>query len=142
MPPAATLDLPQSVHSPSRARAFVRAVLVEWRCFDAEEVTVLLTSEVVTNAVVHAATNVRIEVSLDEGREIVHVEVRDGSDEVVVLDDPPAESQRGRGLVLVDVLASRWGSRAVEGGKVVWFDVAVDHDGAARARARSGAGRG
>lgn len=92
---------------------------------EATETGLLLISELVTNAVTHGAGHPVVEVDVaprrlrvtvtDQGRAVPRIR-RGGS--------PLAE--RGRGLLLVDTLATRWGtSRRVPTGKSVWFE--LDH---------------
>jgi anti-anti-sigma regulatory factor len=79
----------------------------------------LVASELVTNAVVHA--NTTIDLTLRYVAPLLHIAVRDRADGVPRLAgiiDESAES--GRGLVLVDALAARWGSLIPHDGKVVW----------------------
>jgi anti-sigma regulatory factor (Ser/Thr protein kinase) len=105
------------------AREYVRAALASWDCGDLAEVAVLLTSELVTNAVVHAGTALRLAVSYD-WPELV-VEVSDGSELPVTepgrRSSPVAPDVGGRGLLLVEFLAARWGVRRETSGKTVWF---------------------
>jgi anti-sigma regulatory factor (Ser/Thr protein kinase) len=81
---------------------------------------VLLASELVTNAVIHARTELRLRVELRG--ELLHLAVRDGNPwqlRPATIPDPEAEG--GRGLWLVDQLARAWGvNRHPDGGKVVW----------------------
>jgi anti-sigma regulatory factor (Ser/Thr protein kinase) len=81
---------------------------------------VLLAAELVTNAVVHARTELQLRVELRG--ELLHLAVRDGSPRLlrlVTIPDPEAEG--GRGLWLVEQLARAWGvNRHPDGGKVVW----------------------
>jgi anti-sigma regulatory factor (Ser/Thr protein kinase) len=81
----------------------------------------LLTSELVTNALLHAGTDLTVHVeSTDLG---IRIAVDDGSDElprVGALDDAACG---GRGLPLVAALAARWGYEALPSGKRVWFEV-------------------
>jgi anti-sigma regulatory factor (Ser/Thr protein kinase) len=110
--------------APAAARAFVRDVLGSWQLAlpDATLVdrAVLLANELVTNAVVHARTELRLRVELRG--ELLHLAVRDGSPRLlrlVTIPDPEAEG--GRGLWLVEQLARAWGvNRHPDGGKVVW----------------------
>jgi anti-sigma regulatory factor (Ser/Thr protein kinase) len=83
----------------------------------------LCTSEVVTNAVEHGATP--IELVVDRAEDRVRVEVRDASPlpPRSGLDPGPMEL-RGRGLLIVDRCADRWGVELLgDGGKAVWFEL-------------------
>ncbi len=91
----------------------------------AREVAVLLTSELVTNALRHAAPPIDITLGCD-GRG-VHVTVTDGHRDRPVLRPPSPEADSGRGMQLVNALATAWGVRARPKGKDVWFS--IDHDG-------------
>jgi hypothetical protein len=87
----------------------------------------LLTSEVVTNAVLHARTDIGIGVRVDGA--VVHVEVCDQSTVTPRARPFGVQASTGRGLVLVDRLATRWGVEERVAGKVVWFDVPLHTDG-------------
>jgi anti-anti-sigma regulatory factor/anti-sigma regulatory factor (Ser/Thr protein kinase) len=84
----------------------------------------LVASELVTNAVVHAGTP--IELTLRLVPPLLHIAVRDGGDGYVKIPDIVDESSiSGRGLLLVDAMATAWGSVIPERGKVVWATVRV-----------------
>jgi anti-sigma regulatory factor (Ser/Thr protein kinase) len=82
----------------------------------------LLTSEVATNAVLHTGGmfEVRVEV-IDNGG--VRVSVTDDSKQAPQPRVSPVDATTGRGLNLVDALASAWGVDDHRHGKVVWFEV-------------------
>jgi anti-sigma regulatory factor (Ser/Thr protein kinase) len=107
-----------STASIRKARAFVDVTLSAWDLHGLREPAVLLTSELATNAVVHARTPFRVSVMLDGD---LMIEVADGSEELPRLESVPIDGERGRGLLLVSRLADRWGSRQEERGKTVWF---------------------
>jgi anti-sigma regulatory factor (Ser/Thr protein kinase) len=114
------LRLPASTDSVPAARRFARDAL-RHSSTDVDTV-LLLVSEVVTNAVLHARSEVVIEV--EELAGVARVEVTDASP----LRPRPhrfgAESATGRGLRLLDQLSLRWGTAPHDaGGKVVWFEV-------------------
>jgi len=90
---------------------------------DVCETALLLTSEVVTNAVLHGRSEVRLRVVVTPG--VLHVEVGDDNSRHPQRASPDDGALDGRGMAIIDVLATRWGVRDTPNGKVVWFDVAV-----------------
>ena len=117
------LRLPPAAESVPAARKFARNQLRDSSCDT--ETAALLVSEVVTNAVLHGRSDVRV-VVLDRGG-TARIEVHDDSARSPRLHRFHVESATGRGLRLVDSLAVRWGvepSQSADGeGKVVWFEV-------------------
>ncbi len=87
------------------------------------EVLELLTSELVTNAVVHGGPPIELELSIDPGA--IRVAVRDGSDEPARPRAVGVAEAGGRGLALVDMLARRWRAEpdGCGPGKTVWFEL-------------------
>jgi anti-sigma regulatory factor (Ser/Thr protein kinase) len=80
---------------------------------------VLVANELVTNAVVHARTEVRLRVELRGDR--LHIAVRDGSPRLLRVVGSDLEADGGRGLLLVEGVGRAWGvRRPPDGGKVVW----------------------
>lgn len=102
-----------------KARELVTSALAAWDMDDLVDVAELLTSELVTNAVLHAGTAFRVAVEAEPP--VARVEVSDGRIDPPVPTVPARDHDHGRGLMLVEALASQWGSRVVDGGKVVWF---------------------
>ncbi len=81
----------------------------------------LLTSELVSNAVIHASSAAELVVSrVVDG---IKVEVSDASPVRPQPASPAPEADHGRGLMFVDLLATRWGVRPAATGKVVWFEL-------------------
>lgn len=104
------------------ARRFVRDALSGDHSDDLQDTIILLVSELVTNAVVHAGSEVEVLVRLMPGT--VRVEVSDTAEAVPVPRTASEEDSSGRGLALVESLARRWGvDPAPGGGKAVWFEV-------------------
>lgn len=101
------------------ARRFVRDAL------EAEEEVLanveLLVSELVTNAVIHAAGAPQLDVHVTLAA--VRVEVYDDDPRLPERRVPDQEGPGGRGLLLLDRLASRWDAEHHLGGKVVWFEI-------------------
>jgi anti-sigma regulatory factor (Ser/Thr protein kinase) len=126
------LDLDPVPPSVGLARSFVSKCLVDLDQ-DGQEIAVLLTSELVTNAVLHART--RMQVSVLTGDEAVLVCVGDGVAGSPTLTPRPPSGERpgGRGLALVNDLSDSWGSTAYPEGKTVWFVLRTSRD-----RARPG----
>ncbi|HWG27898.1 SpoIIE family protein phosphatase [Actinospica sp.] len=127
----------------NRARHFVRETLTEWGKsgeFGLESVlddALLLTSELVTNAVVHAGTAASVQCELRPGADGVpagiRVEVADRhpSKPLPALAGPETtratvekgESEHGYGLYLISYLADAWGVQYSRGAKQVWFEL-------------------
>ncbi|HEV3402284.1 MAG TPA: GAF domain-containing protein, partial [Acidimicrobiales bacterium] len=114
-------SLPDSTRVVSGARGFAVRRAEELGHGDLADDVALVTSELVTNAVLHAGGCTGVDVSpVDEG---VRVEVRDGSRVPPVLSHPSEASLTGRGLRLVSRLSAGWGAYAEDSGKVVWAEV-------------------
>ncbi len=112
-------DLPSATASAGTARRFLRDSLGapdEALLADAE----LLVSELVTNAVLHASSSPRLDIVLDDER--VRVEVYDDDPVMPRMLQPDEGALGGRGILLLDRIASRWGAERRGDGKVVWFE--------------------
>jgi anti-sigma regulatory factor (Ser/Thr protein kinase) len=117
--PAADAAFKPSVDAPRRSRAFIREHLDEWGASHCEHEAVLVVSELVTNVVRHAHTEIHLHAEWDAAT--LRVEVRDGSSVLPAIAD--LEDEHGRGLRLVQQLASAWGVEQRDDGKAVWFTV-------------------
>lgn len=113
--------LPPEGASPGRARRVVERLLVGAGLEELAEVAVLLVSETVTNAVLHAATELELRCTMDGPA--VRIEVRDGSSVLPGLRSYGDEATTGRGVGLVALLATAWGVEPHPDGKTVWFTV-------------------
>ena len=112
--------------SPAAARAFVRSELEQQAVPEPPlETAVLLTSELVSNALLHARTEV--DLLLVMAASGVRVEVHDGNARRPGPSASPAplDSTTGRGLLMVEALAGRWGVDGSGEGKTVWFELPV-----------------
>jgi anti-sigma regulatory factor (Ser/Thr protein kinase) len=85
------------------------------------EIAQLLTSELVTNALEHGTGSIRVDVA--RSREWVWVSVDDHGTERPSLLAPDMSRMTGRGMVLVDSFAARWGVIPTDAGKQVWFEL-------------------
>lgn len=107
--------------SAGAARAFVATRLADISRAPLD-IVVLLTSELVTNAIRHGSGPIRLHVSWDDHG--VRVGVADDSPQRPVLRARDRDAPNGRGLQLVDALASAWGAESEATGKTVWFHLA------------------
>ncbi len=105
----------------AEARGRVRDAIADWGLPVDVGDALLLTSELVANAVVHGGGGaVTLSVSAAGGR--LRVDVYDTSPDLPASGGSPGtDAVSGRGLMLVEALASRWGSHRCPGGKVVFF---------------------
>ncbi|MFG2812764.1 ATP-binding protein [Streptomyces sp. NPDC048410] len=107
------------------ARRELRALLRHWDRPDRTGVAELLTSELVTNALVHTDDDAILTVVVSARG--LRVEVRDFVARGPLMRTPEAdEDTNGRGLILVQSLADAWGVRAHAVGKSVWFELGAE----------------
>lgn len=93
---------------------------------DAQAVVELLTSELVANALNHGPADGAITVRTDVVDGALEVTVSDEGEHPPVVRNPPPSSPGGRGMMLVEMLSSSWGTTQLgDGGKAVWFTVAL-----------------
>ena len=113
-------DLDPVPASVGLARSLVRESLATFDG-DARDVALLLTSELVTNAILHARTPVQVGVLVDGDRALVCVADRLAESSVLSARAHSHDRPGGRGLALVEDLADTWGTTTYAGGKTVWF---------------------
>jgi anti-sigma regulatory factor (Ser/Thr protein kinase) len=120
--PSRVLTLPADPRVVSRARRFLRHELATRGAKDLQGTAELLTSELVTNVLLHTRSSVTVRVTVhgDSAR----IEVEDDSPIPPVAGVLDMTAACGRGFVLVARLSQRWGvSPIANGGKKVWFEV-------------------
>ena len=124
---SAQVRFARSPQSAARARRFVARTLAAWQVLaGAAETAVLLTSELVTNALRYSQGSVDLHLEVIEQTQTVRVSVHDADPRMPQLLAVAAEAENGRGLWLVDALAKRWGTEQLPGdGKQVWFELAA-----------------
>jgi anti-sigma regulatory factor (Ser/Thr protein kinase) len=110
--------------SPGVARKVARDALTSWQLTHLTDTAVLLISELVTNAMVHArADGSGLALSLQIRGSRLRIEVHDGDLRGPRPRTPSVLDESGFGLVLVNALADNWGVRKTAAGKVVWAEL-------------------
>ncbi|WP_308013490.1 ATP-binding protein [Streptomyces beigongshangae] len=126
------LHFPCDPRSPAIARLTLRAVLGAYHLADLADRAELLTTELATNSVRH--TKGPASVRLQWLHPVLRVSVWDMSPDLPPLAPPPpvsAHADGGRGMVILDTVADRWGGCAMgegpygPGGKTMWFELSV-----------------
>jgi anti-anti-sigma regulatory factor/anti-sigma regulatory factor (Ser/Thr protein kinase) len=112
-------QLPPAPGSVTVARSVVAEACGAWRLERLVDDAELVVTELVSNAVRHAYGDIELVVTVTDL--FLHVSVRDGSPTVPRRGLPdPETGEGGRGLLLLDAVASGWGSRPLPPGKIVW----------------------
>jgi anti-sigma regulatory factor (Ser/Thr protein kinase) len=116
--------LDNSDQAPARARQAIEhsSKLLGSRASD----VLLLTSELVTNSVRHAGGTIKqVEVAVTLSAQTVRLEVTDGGNGFDIPSPPTAAQEElfGRGLLIVDKLADRWGVQRMESKTSVWAEI-------------------
>ena len=88
----------------------------------------LLVSELVTNAIVHARTPVEVRISVTDT--VLRADVSDGSQTLPAPRRPIGLAGTGRGLQLLEQIATRWGVLSTGSGKTIWFELTLSGDAA------------
>jgi len=113
--------LPSTPYSVQMARFYVRAALIYHELGDYSEDAVMVTSELVTNAIEHAdALKFGLEVMHMADSRAVAVIVTDSSPHPPVKRDLSEATEHGRGLNIVETLSASWGWRPQDSGKAVY----------------------
>jgi len=100
------------------ARHWVRATLASWGLDAARWTAAQVVSELATNCTLHARSPFTVRLAEDDGG--VRLEIDDDSPVSLRALQYSATSTTGRGLFIVDSLATQWGVSPREGGKTVW----------------------
>jgi DNA-binding NarL/FixJ family response regulator len=113
--------LPQSGGSARESRHLAKIALDGWCDDDVLAAVELLISELVTNSIRHGDSDVDVGVAV--GADHIRIEVADRSATLPVLRSPSATDLGGRGMLIVDEMATRWGVQQRRTGKCVWFEL-------------------
>jgi PAS domain S-box-containing protein len=112
-------DVPVDPAAVADVRARATRQVEAWGFTELAMTTELIVSELVTNAIRHAASPVRLRLLRDSR---LACEVADGSSTAPRLRHPRSTDEGGRGLFLVAQLAHRWGVRYTPEGKIIWAE--------------------
>jgi anti-sigma regulatory factor (Ser/Thr protein kinase) len=116
--------------APAEARRRVRDAIRSWQVPVDLDAALLLTSELVTNAIRHQAGQraqaVMLAIASSRGR--LRVDVHDTSRSLPAVAEVPADAETGRGLLLVETLSDEWGFYRTPAGKAVYFTLAFEPD--------------
>lgn len=116
---------PCSALAPKAARDFVADTVAGWGYGELVTDAALVTSELATNAFLHAVSDVTLTISR-----------REGSVRIALVDAHPRDPERrpasdtrsgGRGLAIIDAIATQWGVGRIGDRKVVWVELSADH---------------
>jgi hypothetical protein len=113
--------------SAAEARSQVREVIRAWKIPVDPDIAILLTSDLVTNAITHGeGETVTLGIRCSRGH--LRVDVYDSPRPLPAQADGAVDAAIGRGLVLVAALSTEWGSFRTPAGKAVYFTLAFQPD--------------
>jgi anti-sigma regulatory factor (Ser/Thr protein kinase) len=117
------MELPFDARSAGAAREVLRGLLVAWGHEHQIDDAAVVVSELVTNAVQHAAEQGQLRLELQVTGEVLRLELADGSSVRPIARVIVDSDERGRGMHIVDVLTARWGVEMHGDGKRVWVEL-------------------
>jgi anti-sigma regulatory factor (Ser/Thr protein kinase) len=121
----AKVDLLPVSRSVPAARHVAAAVLAGWGTpHDSDDVALLVT-ELVTNVIDHVGGEAALTLELACSDGWLRIAVADGSSIRPVVQELSSERPRGRGLLMVQAIADRWGVEDHQGGKRIWFELST-----------------
>lgn len=120
--PSSQMTLPARPASVGAARRFLVEMLEAWDLQGLEYDASVVLSELVTNAVLHARTEVGVRLTCEGS--VLRLEVSDGSPKLPVTKRLNPTAATGKGLVLIEALSTEWGVRPEPDGKTIWASFA------------------
>ncbi len=121
-----TIPLTPDLSAVGQARHAVTTALRSWQLPEAVDTAELLVSEIVTNAIRYS--RVPGELVLRSAPTALYIEVSDSDSRLPRILHPDEQEEYGRGLILVDALATRWDTRPTHSGKTVWCQLDTGTD--------------
>lgn len=110
--------LEPTIHAPRVARELAAEACATWHLVGSVVPAEIVASELVTNAVRHAGTRIDFQITLRD--EQLRLSVQDRIGAPARLQSPGESDDHGRGLLIVDSVATSWGNLLLPDGKVVW----------------------
>jgi anti-sigma regulatory factor (Ser/Thr protein kinase) len=115
------ITLPSTRYSAWMAGYYVRAALKHHNLYDYADDATAVTSELVTNAIIHTGTvTIGLELARMQDPPAIAIVVTDTSPQPPDKRDPSDAGECGRGLILVEALSARWGWEPRDTGKAVY----------------------
>jgi hypothetical protein len=111
----------------AEARSQVRVAIRDWKVPVDPDIAILLTSDLVTNAITNGDGET-LTLAIRRSRGHLRIDVYDKSRSLPLGMDAPADTDAGRGLVLVAGLSTEWGSFRTPAGKAMYFTLAFPPD--------------
>lgn len=105
----------------SLARRYVTTTLEQWHCPEAIDDALIVVSELAANSVQYAGGDFTVGLSRSAGS--LRVTVGDPNPDPPKLGNPGLFALGGRGLPMIDRLATAWGQHRAGSGKLVWVDL-------------------
>lgn len=121
IPRIATMRCGPDAREVALSRRFVVDHCVEWRRQGVAESAAIVVSELVTNALVHVRA--ACELTLELRGDVLRIEVADHARLEPAVQDATLNREHGRGLLLVSLLCTAWGSEPRDDGKSVWAEL-------------------
>ncbi|WP_436527695.1 SpoIIE family protein phosphatase [Actinoplanes sp. HUAS TT8] len=125
---SATMHVAAEPTGPSRVRQWMSTRLREWQVPEPViGAAILCTSELTTNALLHAGTPAQVHIDLNAERLLVSV-ADTGTRGSVIRARADAMASRGRGLGLIEELSDSWGTDPTVRGSTVWFEMLLNRE--------------
>ena len=123
----ARVDLVPRLQSTRTGRHAAKEILTGWGVPSwAVDDAVLIVSELVTNAVLHAREEAALALEIEVADVWMRISLADGSAVRPLARQASHEDETGRGMAIVEALSDRWGVDDHHGGKRIWFEVNLD----------------
>jgi anti-sigma regulatory factor (Ser/Thr protein kinase) len=123
---SASFELPPVPSSIPTARHLAGELLRSWEVRADLDDAALLVTELVSNVIDHVGGEATLTVEVNSSGDWLRIGVVDGSAVVPVVQELDQARPRGRGLRMLQLIASRWGHEEHDGGKRVWFELSPD----------------